>query len=97
MAFAGFANVFAMRVNLSVAIVAMVKHSNGTEDNLNVTEIECSANLPNSSAVGNNVITIIFAIYLSWCFDSRMKLRENMIGTLQIKVWLWEHSSLAIF
>lgn len=46
--FLGFANVYAMRVNLSVAIVAMVNHTAIPSQNKNITDT-CQANFNNET------------------------------------------------
>lgn len=49
MGFLGFANVYAMRVNLSVAIVAMVNITNPTVSNDSTLDV-CPASIPSNTS-----------------------------------------------
>ncbi len=81
MTFLGLANVFATRVSLSVAIVAMVNHTEGPGTGSDIGD-ECPLN-----DISNNEVTIVIAnnrIYplLPTLFRH---LKESLIGILNSK------------
>lgn len=72
MSFLGFMNLYAMRVNLSVAIVAMVTHNTTNVIGSNVSS-ECSANDASANGTdGNQNVSYITDTVVSYTFVSRI-------------------------
>jgi len=63
LAFFGFVNVYALRVNLSVAIISMVNSSYLTDSN-NYTAKECIVNTSHQTATKVCTFVVVYLYYL---------------------------------
>lgn len=92
MGFLGFANVYAMRVNLSVAIVAMVNHTAIPKIADNITECPIPSSLANETFIlvryqyffYGRIFTIFFIYFLLYRLTFKL---YNLLIDTDIERW----------